>query len=151
MQNVEHILIDAVGRQHVILRAIEGTLQITITGSAQIVSAPAAFSLLLQNVRDIGRNARHLTRLQRLLAAPTLSTNTPLRWTAQTKRMRDALIALDGRRAGASFREVAIVIYGRERIDRDWPGTGLKVRVHRDFQRGLALANGGYRDLLTQG
>jgi hypothetical protein len=63
-------------------------------------------------------------------------------------RLRDALIALDGHRAGATLREIAIVIYGRERIERDWPGKGLERRLRRDLQRGQALCNAGYRDLI---
>ena len=63
-------------------------------------------------------------------------------------RLRDALIALDGDRAGATLREIAIVIYGRERIERDWPGKGLERRLRRDLQRGRALCNAGYRNLI---
>ena len=150
LPNVGHILLDAAGRQHVVLRIREGTYQLTIAGAHGPI-APVAISLLLENQRDIAVSARHLTKLNTLLASPDAPTNPVPRWSAQTKRWRDALIAVDGRRAGATFREIAAVIYGRERVEHDWPGTGLKVRVHRDFQRGLALCNGGYRDLLAEG
>ncbi|NJO32218.1 MAG: DUF2285 domain-containing protein, partial [Rhodospirillales bacterium] len=50
--------------------------------------------------------------------------------------------------AGLTLRETAVVIYGRHRIDRDWPGTALRDRMRRCRQRGHALCNGGYRDLL---
>lgn len=149
MANVEHILLDAAGRQHVLLRASEVTLQLTISAAPSTV-APISLSLLVHSRADIARNARLLTKLQNMLSAPSSSTIAP-RWSAHSKRLRDGLIALDGRRAGATFREIAAVIYGRDRVERDWPGAGLKVRVRRDFQRALALCNGGYRDLLTQG
>jgi hypothetical protein len=150
LANVEHIMLDAIGRLHVLLRASEGRLQLTIDDCATLI-APYSFCISLSNLQEIAVNARHLSKLNSLLYAPTSSASGAARWTAQTKRLRDALIALDGRRAGATFREIAVVIYGRERIDRDWPGAGLKVRVRRDFRRGLALCSGGYRDLLTEG
>jgi hypothetical protein len=84
--------------------------------------------------------------LERLLsAAPETATT---RWTAETLRLRDALIALDGHLNGGTLPEIAAVIYGRERIERDWPGKGLRQRVRRAQLRGLALCNGGYRHLL---
>jgi hypothetical protein len=41
-----------------------------------------------------------------------------------------------------------VVIYGRQRVDHDWPGKGLRDRMRRSRQRGLALCNGGYLDIL---
>jgi hypothetical protein len=40
------------------------------------------------------------------------------------------------------------VIHGWQRVDRDWPGKGLRDRMRRSRQRGLALCSGRYRDLL---
>lgn len=148
LPNVEHILLDAIGRQHVVLRATEGTLQLSIAG-AQLVVAPIGFSLELHSLRDISATARYLVKLRSLFSERPSPVDAAPRWSAQSKRLRDALIALDGRRAGATFRDIAAVVYGHERVERDWPGEGLKVRVSRDFQRGLALCNGGYRDLLN--
>mgnify|MGYP001363848012 FL=1 len=148
--NVEHVLIDALGRQHVVVRGAKGALQLTIMDAPTLI-APLALSLPVQALREIGVRARQLAKLHALMSSRTPATNTKPRWSAQSKRLRDALIVLDGRRAGATYREIAAVIYGRERIERDWPGSGLKVRVHRDFHRGLALCNGGYRDLLAEG
>jgi hypothetical protein len=39
-------------------------------------------------------------------------------------------------------------MYGWQRVDRDWPGKGLRDRMRRSRKRGLALCNGGYLDLL---
>jgi hypothetical protein len=46
------------------------------------------------------------------------------------------------------LRATAVVIYGRQRVDRDWPGKGLRDRMRRCRQRGRALCSGAYRDLL---
>jgi hypothetical protein len=148
LPNVEHILLDTAGRQHVILRATGGSLQLTIAGARSPIS-PIALSLRVESGRGLAAAARQLTKLQSVLSTTRPQTDALPRWSAHSQRLRDGLIALDGRRTGATFREIAAFIYGTERIRRDWPGSGLKVRVHRDYQRGLALCNGGYRSLLV--
>ena len=61
----------------------------------------------------------------------------------------DAVIALDGHAAGASYREIAAVIFGRDRVARDWPDPSLKDPVRHSLSRGQAYANGGYRALIV--
>jgi hypothetical protein len=62
----------------------------------------------------------------------------------------DYLVALDGRLAGRSYRDIAEVLYGSERIGPYWrdDSRGYKSRVRRAVERGFQLMNGGYRDLL---
>lgn len=62
----------------------------------------------------------------------------------------DYLVALDGHLAGLSYREIAIVLYSAERIGPYWTddSRGYKSKVRRAVERGLALMNGGYRELL---
>jgi hypothetical protein len=145
--NVEHVLFDAAGRQHAVLRSGGRSMQFVITGDNAII-APVALSVVLQLRHDIGHIVKDLAHLKVLLSAKPRKAGVPPRWTAETMRLRDALIALDGDRAGATLREIAIVIYGRERIERDWPGEGLERRLRRDLQRGRALCNTGYRNLI---
>ncbi len=145
LPNVAHILIDTLGRQHAVIRCDVAHMHLVISGLA-LVSAPVVLSACVDERDAIATIAERLARLERLLSAsPNRATK---RWTAETLRLRDALIALDGHRAGATLPEIAAVIYGRQRIARDWPGKGLRQRVRRAQQRGLALCDGGYRDLL---
>jgi Uncharacterized conserved protein (DUF2285)/Family of unknown function (DUF6499) len=60
------------------------------------------------------------------------------------------LVALDGRLAGRSYRDIAEVLYGLERIGPYWTddSRGFKSKVRRAVESGLTLMNGGYRDLL---
>jgi Uncharacterized conserved protein (DUF2285)/Family of unknown function (DUF6499) len=62
----------------------------------------------------------------------------------------DYLVALDGRLAGRSYRDIAEVLYGCEHIGSSWTddSRGFKSKVRRAVESGLALMNGGYRDLL---
>jgi hypothetical protein len=145
--NVEHVLFDAAGRQHAVLRSGGRSVQFVITGANAII-APVALSIVLRRCRDIGCTVKELMELKVMLSAKPSKAGVTPPWTAETMRLRDALIALDGHRAGATLREIAIVIYGRERIDRDWPGNGLERRLRRDLQRGRALCSAGYRDLI---
>jgi hypothetical protein len=147
LPNVEHILLDTVGRQHVILRSGSAFLQLTITGSDGII-APTILVLRLHCRDDVGVVSEALATLDSLISVRDGLASTPPSWTAETERLRDALIAIDCYRAGLTLRETAVVIYGRQRVDRDWPGKGLRDRMRRSRQRGLALCNSAYLGLL---
>lgn len=131
-----------------ILRAGRATLQLTITG-AQATIAPVAFSFLVRDIDELAAVSHRLSKLEGLVSPSCSFGNAPPRWTARTRKLRDALIALDGRRAGATNRQIAAVIYGHDWVEQDWPNAGLQDRLRRDLLRGLALSSGGYRDLLA--
>ncbi|GAC1627221.1 MAG: hypothetical protein NVS9B10_15960 [Nevskia sp.] len=59
------------------------------------------------------------------------------------------LQALDGKRAGASQREIAEVLFGAAPVTASWnEDSDLRAQVRRLIRRGQALMNGGYRRLL---
>jgi hypothetical protein len=65
------------------------------------------------------------------------------------RRLALALRALDARIDGATYREIAKVLYPAERIsERDWGTHDLRNRIIRLVRTGLALMHGGYRALL---
>ncbi len=72
-------------------------------------------------------------------------------WTVEAMRHRDALAALDRRKEGHSYREVAIFLYGEMAVRRDWnnPDQTMKNRAIRSVKRGFRMMEGGYRSLLT--
>jgi len=61
------------------------------------------------------------------------------------------LQVLDGYDAGASQREIGIALFGKDRVREDWSGYSdyLRSRVCRAIRKGVALRNGGYRQLLS--
>jgi T6SS, Transcription factor, DNA binding domain len=69
---------------------------------------------------------------------------------ATHERLRQALLALDGSLAGATYRQIAIRIFGEDSVRKDWNAATrfLKDRTRRLVAKGRALMNGGYRDLL---
>jgi hypothetical protein len=63
-----------------------------------------------------------------------------------------ALQALDGVLAGASQREIAMVLFGADVVAEKWHADGeLRARVRYLIRRASALMNGGYRQLLLAG
>lgn len=131
------------------LRAHGVVLQIEVDG-ADVTSAPVSLDFHTPH-RRLRRAGHQLIMMHRFLAGTAPKCPPKPIWTAQARKKRDAIIALDGRAAGASHREVAIVIYGQAKVERDWRAPGLRDLVRRDLDRGLKLAMGGYRELLRQG
>jgi hypothetical protein len=67
----------------------------------------------------------------------------------QKRRQRHMLQATDGHRSGATYREIAEVIYGFERIRAEhWKTSALRDSVIGLVESGLAMIAGGYRQLL---
>jgi hypothetical protein len=60
------------------------------------------------------------------------------------------LIALHGHQEGRSYRDIAEVVYGKERVRAHWTADTrwMKSKVRRAVRCGLELMNGGYRELL---
>ncbi len=66
------------------------------------------------------------------------------------QRLCTALRILDARLAGASYRDIAVALFGLGRVNEDWsaPDEHLKNRIRRAAKRGTFLMDGGYRTLL---
>jgi hypothetical protein len=146
LPSLEHVLIDVTGRQHIVLRANQAAIQLTING-ADLTVGPVAITFLVSGFDAVAKARDQLDLLDRVLSPNRAPSSVLPRWTTRTRNLRDALITLDGRRAGASHKEIAILIYGAEDVAADW-GVGLRQRMQRHYSRGAALAAGGYRDFL---
>lgn len=144
--SVQHILIDAGSLQHVVLRGNRAAIQLTITG-ADITARPVALTILVPGIAAIGRACDQLVTLRRILSPAQSRFPADAAWTTRTQNLRDALITFDGRRAGASHREIATFIYGARKVAEDWDA-GLRERIQRHYNRAAALVAGGYRDFL---
>lgn len=79
--------------------------------------------------------------------------HSPQRTTPRSRErlfMRDALIALDARRVGATYRQTAALIYGVERARAAWSSssTAIKERMRYALARGEQFRDGAYTTLL---
>ena len=98
---------------------------------------------------DVKSHLRSVERFSGLITGMSVPSNSLLRG-SKWQRLGLILRVLDGRLAGASYREIAIGLFGRNRVERDWDQSDnhLKNRIRRAAQRGKFLMEGGYRDFL---
>lgn len=114
--------------------------------SALTNSFEAVFEL--DGFEDLSGQTECLKLLQRLMQPPADGTlRSPF---ANDERLRHALIALDESMAGKTYRQIAIAIFGENRVAEEWGGASqfLKDRTRRLVAKGRELMAGGYRDLL---
>src|SRR5262249_31837499 len=117
LPSLEHILIDASGRQHVVLRGAGAALQLAING-ADITQGPVTLTRLvlgLAGVPPASVALADLNRIRRARPPPAVR-----EWTARARRWRDALVALDGRAAGAHHRDIAALLHGTDYVAENW-------------------------------
>ncbi|MGF1610422.1 MAG: DUF2285 domain-containing protein [Kiloniellales bacterium] len=148
MQGRKMLLQAADGEQHLLLRDGLRSAQLLCLG-VDITVEPAAMNLLLDEIPRVEPKLRLAKRAMDIYRA-TGQSGDGRHWSTQTLWHRNALVALDGWLAGASQRQIAALIYGQERIDREWraPDQTIKNRVARAIRRGRELMEGGYRNLL---
>lgn len=141
-----HLLIDHRKRSHLLLICGNLALQLLIEG-ADLLTGPVCLNFIIPGIAKINNAIEKLATLRQLLTKPFDLPHTSSKWGPNTLKLRNALIALDAHAAGASYRDVATVIFGEDRVVRDWPDP-LKDRIRRSLRRGQALVNGGYRTLI---
>jgi hypothetical protein len=147
------------GVQVLVIRASTGTEHLLIGDDAcqvrldvvagTVLEGPVQFRYDLAGA--VGLEAKLLT-LQRLVALLRVG-RFPKRLAIEDRRSRRwimALRALDARREGATHREIAIALFGGDRVAADWNGRSayLRCRIQRLIRLGESLVQGGYRNLL---
>ncbi len=115
---------------------------------AQITDAPVHVTIFIEGLAD----AKPMGAL--LQKVPTFLSSEPRCVLRSVSRnlLHTALIALDGRRIGASYRDVADVAFGAKGASNAWnsPSRAVKDHIIRATKHGVALADGGYERLLRQ-
>jgi Uncharacterized conserved protein (DUF2285) len=144
---VKHIVVGPDFTQWMLVHSTTMALVFELRGE-QIAAAPVNITILIDGLA----NAKSAGAL--LLKLPTLLSSEPRRVLSSVSRilLRTALIAVDGRRVGASYREVADVAFGTKDASKAWtnPGRAMKDHVIRASKHGAALVGGGYARLLSQ-
>ena len=147
-----HVHIDALGSQHLILKSPLFHVVLLISGPL-ITMAPVRLQFASQGIARLGPHIDALAALAHLLVGRRLANPADRPGEVDRIKLRDALIALDGERSGATRRESASVIYGAERVAEEWtdPDGRLKAVIKRDVLRGRRMIAGGYRNLVAGG
>jgi hypothetical protein len=136
------------GREHVRLSQRRESVQLAVSG-ASLLDAPYLLTELAIP-DDIAR-----PRLAAIAAFNRLSQGRfnagPSRPEAiPSPRLALVLRALDGHLAGASQRQIAMSLFGENRVKREWrdPGGYIRDRVRRAISRGRHMMTSGYLELL---
>jgi len=143
---VQHIVLGSDDLEYVLVRTTDRALTLRLRGE-RAYDAPVRLTFQVAGLVQARPAGALLTELPNLL----ISEPRRLKRTRRQILMRDALIALDGRHADASYRETAAVIVGKADADAAWSGRSgwLKERMRRALRDGQALRDGDYRGLLA--
>jgi hypothetical protein len=140
------VLLTSVG-EYLVIRDHHKTARLIITGKS-ILTGDCVFTFSFEGIENAISRLHALRDLQQVMSAsPKLST--PV-WSSNCK-YRDYLVALDGHLAHRTYRDIAEVLYGSERVKDVWTNETryLKDKVRRAVQAGIELMNGGYIKLLN--
>lgn len=143
------VLLTPDGMQHLLFREGARSLQVAISGASILQPVHLLVDalpprpgwhqqrVLLACLDDLYRHGRF--RAQSFPPDP------------RRHRLMFVAQALDGWLAGASYREIAVALFGAERVTADWtdPRRHLLDRVRRAVVRGRRLMTGGYRQFLA--
>jgi hypothetical protein len=143
------ILHDAFGGWHqIVFKSRRRSLVLAVTGTTDL-DAPVRITFLTHGL-DGAAGAPAAFAAFNAYLSPERNAKYPGRSATTLVRRRNALIALDGDAAGASYREISQVMFGIRDTAESWSSlkNPRKDQVRRALQRGQALIAGGYRKLL---
>ena len=147
VNSARHIIIGPAGREDVLLRDSNSSLMLRLRGS-RASSMPVTATFLIDGIPQPRRAAAVFAILSGLVRRPDHKVHR----SRERLLLRDALVALDGRCVGASYRETAQVIFGADRVRESWSkGGAMKERIRRALAKGKHLRDGDYLELLDRG
>lgn len=136
------------GSEHVLFTESGRRLQLAIYGGSLL----AGDQLLTEALPGPAIAQARLLALRRLTDLSLHRTLRPVLYPPEPRgtRLIGVLRALHGWLAGAAFRDIAVVLFGEPRVDRDWrdPAGNMRDQVRRAVKRGRALMDGGWRQFL---
>lgn len=142
------LLLATDGGQHLLFHDAGRSLQLAIDG-ASVLGPVRLLSDAILDLRYVGAHFSALEILNDLCVSGRLrARHFPPE--PRGRRLRVILRALDGWLAGASYRDIAVALFGPTRVREDWadPRGHLRDRVRRAIRRGRALMRGGYLQFL---
>ena len=147
LQCVRHIVVFADGEETVLINTSDKALTLRLRG-ATALRGPVCLTFQIAGIKALPYSGRSILNL------PDMLTGRPRKFNRSRRRLllREAVIALDGRTAGATYQDVAVVIAGAESARAAWRSSdhSLKDRMRRALKAGMRFRNGGYRTLIKQ-
>jgi hypothetical protein len=137
------------GEQHILFAEEGRSFQLEVHGLQGLANVRLATEVVLLSPRQAAARLQALRRFSDMITHRRLRTflYPPDKRASRFARL---LQVLDGSNAGASYRDIALVIFGEERVSADWrdPGAHLRDHLRRALHSGRALMMSGYRRLL---
>ncbi len=143
---LQHIVVRHDGTQCLLVQSTDLSIALHVRGD-RILDTPVDLTFQLHRLFFAAKAGLWLSKLPGLLATPQRRV-----WkTPRRKQLRDALIAFDGHLAGADYRDLALLIFGRAQVETEWSSSNriMKDNVIRSLRRGRALVQGGYLRLIV--
>jgi hypothetical protein len=143
---LHRILVTPDGRRHLLVKRHGRSVQLCLSGGSFSKSVHLLADAIIRPDRlyaglKVIEEFNHLLSENGKVARYSLGND--------DHRLRNMLRALDGRRSGASYRDIAVVLFGASRVGRDWNNSDhLKNHIRRLVKRGEALVGGGYKRFL---
>ncbi|WP_449470581.1 DNA -binding domain-containing protein [Sphingobium chungangianum] len=132
-------------REHVLLGSGAGAIRLDVAGGS-LLEGPVSLMHDLSGVVDLEPTLAALRRFLNFRRTGHLTVVPPasqrLRRQVLALRVHDALVA------GASIRDVGVMLFGLDRIREEWAGEALKSQCRRLIAMARDMATGGYRELL---
>jgi hypothetical protein len=141
-------LTDAAGREHILVKGANCSIQIRCNGKSLLCAEPVKMEFSLPGFGCPDAYIDALKRAHRVYDPEAISPT----WSHKALGYRNALIALDAHAAGLNYRETAMILHGEARVAEDWSSGShaMKSAMARLLAKGRKLRDGGYRDLLME-
>ena len=138
------------GREHVRLSRGLDKVQLTVSGASLVDEPYLLTELAIPD--DIARSRMAAIAAFNRLSQGRFNAGWSRSEALLSPRLGLVLRALDGYLAGASQQQIAISLFGRKRVEREWrePGGYLRDRVRRAISRGRHMTTTGYLELLRR-
>jgi len=136
------------GAEHILIGARPGGLRFDLL-EGTLLQGPVMLRYDFSAVGDIEPLLAPLRAIHHLCRTGELSPPLP-RKRQRDRRVVDALRTHDALQAGASIRDVGILLFGARRVAEEWsaPGEALKSHSRRMIALARRMAGGAWRDLL---
>jgi hypothetical protein len=142
------LTIDGAGGEHLLIRGCSSGLRLDVF-EGTLLGGPVTLHYDFSAVRDIVPPLDTLLALHRLCRTGRLQLPST-RKRQRDRRVLDALRTHDALQAGASIRDVGILLFGVRRVAEEWgaPGEALKSCTRRMIELARRMATGEYKSLL---
>jgi hypothetical protein len=138
----------ASGGEEVLIGRGAASLRLSIV-EGTLLQGPVMLGFHLEGTDRLQIDLNRLGRLARYLRSGHVTAPKPR--TDRGARRRQILRVLDALATGASYREIARVLYGVDAVTREWDGTSdhMRSRTRRLVAQARRLVRGGYLDIVS--